>query len=232
VYLTDSYALSYVVDSLAADVHRRGAVLEIELEPLMPNLLPDEDAVGASGPGLDPRGVIEKMAEGSGFTVNVLLRSLHEHGTVAHRGTVPVNAIRRVAHIPYTSLLGLVMTRWKTKLNWGAIRIQQQTILAWVFDGGDQPFPVPAEELVMDSGLCEQMAGRNTQQAESLMAAGVRADTLWRARLMVEPGMLNRDGIEVVEVAVNEEVPGDPSIVLGLRTLEAEGRECGLHAGE
>jgi hypothetical protein len=49
---------------------------------------------------------------------------------------------------------------------------------------------------------------------------------------MVEPGMLNRDGIEVVEVAVNEEVPGDPSIVLGLRTLEAEGRECGLHAGE
>jgi hypothetical protein len=62
VYLTDAYALAYIVDSFAGS---RGAVLEVDLEMLMPNLLPDEDAVGVSGPGRDPRGVIEKMAEGT-----------------------------------------------------------------------------------------------------------------------------------------------------------------------
>jgi hypothetical protein len=122
------------------------------------------------------------------------------------------------------------MTRWKTELNWGAIRSQQQAILAWVFDGGEQPFPVPAEELIMDSGLCEKLAeivAGSKEKTESLMAAGVRADTLWRARLILQPGLLNRDGIEVVEVTANEEVENNPPLVLGLGTIEPEGAGTG-----
>jgi hypothetical protein len=215
VYLTDAYALAYTIDSRAGHASR-GAVLEVDLEPLKPNLLPDEDAVGASGPGLDPRGVIEKMAEGSGYVSNVLYRSLYQYGTVAHRGTVPVSAIARVAYIPYASVLELVMTRRKTKLNWGAVRAQQRTILDWVFDGGETLFPVPAEELVFRPGLCEKLAivpAGGQAKAEALMAAGVRADTLWRAHLMVHPELLNRDGIEIVTLRANERIESDTALV-------------------
>src|ERR1019366_6824243 len=56
VYLTDAYALSYILDSLPEERFSRGAVLEVDLETLKPNLMPDEDAVHVGG---DPRGVIE-----------------------------------------------------------------------------------------------------------------------------------------------------------------------------
>ncbi len=39
-------------------------------------------------------------------------------------------------------------------------------------------------------------------QAEAFLTAGVRADTLWRLRLMENPHMLNREGIEIVPVGV------------------------------
>lgn len=39
------------------------------------------------------------------------------------------------------------------------------------------------------------------KQADALMAAGVSAETLWRAHLMAHPELLNREGIEVVPVS-------------------------------
>jgi hypothetical protein len=117
VYLTDCHALGFSWDAREGG-KERSAIFEVDLEPLRPNLLPDEDAVGASGLGQDPS-VIENMAKDDReFLRNVVWRSLHWHGSVAHHGIVPLSAIRRVAYIPL-SVLNLVMTRWKTKLSWG-----------------------------------------------------------------------------------------------------------------
>lgn len=210
VYLTDTYALAYLRESLELEDESYGAVVEIDLGDLLPpgpllsdallsNLVPDEDAVCN---GENPQTIdIEKLVvDEKAFFINVIMRSLFAYGTVAHRGTIPASAVRRVAYIPRGSLLSMVMTRWKTKLNWGAIRAQQQAILQWVFDGGDQPFPVPPEEVIFERSMCEELADIATGGVNpaSVIAAGVHACTLWRAYLMKNPEMFNRKGIRVV----------------------------------
>jgi hypothetical protein len=199
VYLTDAYALSYIIDSFNATnyTESRGAVIEVDFDKLARNnLLPDEDAVDASG---NP-GVIDKMVEDEqAFATNILWRSLLQHGTVAHRGAIPVSAISRVAYIARSSYLTVVMTRWGLL----AIRKQQKTILDWIFDGGDTPFPIPAEEIIFNDqlslGTVESPAG-SQEMAHSLMARGVTADAIWRMRFVNNPASLNRDGIEVCQV--------------------------------
>jgi hypothetical protein len=174
------------------------------MEGLMSNLLPDEDALGQRR---DPRGVIKNMAEGDvGFFSNVLFWSLYQHGTVAHRGTIPLHAIRRVAYIPYSSRLWLGVTTWMDTTVRSAIRAQQGAILRWVFDGSDNPFPVPAEELVFNPNIATQLAGipaGDQEKADGLQSKGVSADTLWRMHLMANPEFLNREAIEVVQVSTD-----------------------------
>lgn len=43
----------------------------------------------------------------------------------------------------------------------------------------------------------------HTDQARALLAAGVRADALWRAHYMANPELLDRKGIEVVPVGAD-----------------------------
>jgi hypothetical protein len=206
VYLTDAFAMSYIMSNRHSEPGQRSAVLEIELEPVMANLLPDEDAVC---PTQDPRGQIENMAQGDvGFFTNVLLGSLYFHGSVAHRGAVPLSAIRRVAYIPLIWAGWLAVQTWRDTRVLGAMRVQQQKILAWVFDGGDGPFPIPAEELVFNSDLATglaSIAAWSEEQADALLAAGVKADTLWRLRVMEHPEMFTREGIEVVAVGAGRD---------------------------
>jgi hypothetical protein len=200
VYLTDAYALSYIIDSFHATNYTgaRGAVIEVDFEKLVRNnLLPDEDAVNASG---NPALIDKMVGDEQSFVTNVLWHSLIQHGTVAHRGTIPVSAIRRIAYVPRSSYLTVVMTRWGAL----TIRTQQKTILDWTFNGGKAPFPILAEEIIFNDqlslGTVERPAG-SQEMADSLMAKGVSADTIWRMRFVNNPALLNRDGIEVLQVA-------------------------------
>jgi hypothetical protein len=194
VYLSDGDALSYTLEPYSES---GGAVFEIERDLLTSDLLPDEDALG---PWQDPRGLLETAAEGEGFGWNVLFRSLFQHGSVAHRGTIPLLAIRRVALLPNT-WVNLTMAQWEDKHEQAAIRAQQKLILAWVFDGGNSPFPIAAEELVFNSQLSAARAEVQVNsefQAQLLTAAGITADTLWRMYFLTHPQELNRKGIEVL----------------------------------
>jgi len=222
-YLTDAYALFYIMAGNRDEPTGRGAVIEVDMEGLMHNLLPDEDALG---PWRDPQGTIENMAEGeTEFFTNVLFRSLYMNGTVAHRGIVPPGAIRRVAYVPLNSKLWLAVTTWKDTTVRALIRGQQASILHWVFDGGDKPFPVPFEELVFNAGWIEgleRVPVGSEEQAQALLARGVRADTLWRMHLMADGTLLNRQGIEVISVGGLRDI-GGPT---------ASGRACSLEASQ
>ncbi len=207
VYLTDAYAWSFA--GQATKFGARGAIIEIEIEqPMLQNFRPDEDALG---PWRDPRGVID-VREESSILVDVLYRSLHQHGTVAHSGVVPASSIRRVAYIPTNFPLCLAMTRWKTTEDRALIRAQQKLILRWLFDGGDEPFPIAAERFVFCDLFAEMYAALavgSEAEAQELKAAGVRPETLWRLRLMENHDLLNRRGIEVVSVASPTPLPAD-----------------------
>lgn len=234
VYLTDAWALWYATLKGADPGCDRGAVFEVDLKPLLDGLLPDEDALG---PWCDPRGVIENMAEGAGFFLNVICRSLYLNGTVAHRGPIPPSAIRRVAYIPHSSLLWLAATMWDDAAGRSAIQRQQQAILGWVFDGGDDPFPVPPEELVLNSEMAEAYIGGlagGKGLLQTYIGAGVRLETLWRTMLMARPESLNRKGIEVVPVrrdggdaddlgAEGEPYSGSLLIAIAKKAAEAQG---------
>jgi hypothetical protein len=200
VYLTDAFAIEYgVMASGGHDI----VVFEVMTHDVIDDLYPDEDALLDKDNWRDPQGLLEEEAERD-FVGSAIVRSLYHMGRVAHKGVIAPERITRMARIPATTA-GAIACSTKSG-DWGScfIRRQQNTILDWVFDGGDKPFPVGTNEIVPSQFLGEQIleALRDCHPAEmaAFRAAGVLDVTVARKAMAGSRQFYTRKGIEVVEV--------------------------------
>jgi hypothetical protein len=208
VYLTDAFAIEY--GRMASGGHDI-VVFEVRTENVIDNLYPDEDALLDKDNWRDPQGLLEEERERD-FVSSTVVRSLYYGGRAAHKGAIAPEKITRMARIPATTagIIGCSTPggKWESRF----IRRQQNTILDWVFDGGDKPFPVSSDEIVPSQFLGELMwevlRGRHPAEMAALRSAGVLDVTIARKVMAGRRQFYTRKGIEVVEVGKEAALPG------------------------
>lgn len=173
VYLTNCYAFGFATQAMAEREADEMAILEIELEPLLPNLRPDEDSMVAANVPIDLASLTNPQLW--------FWNSLYRFGTVAHLGPIPLEQVTRIVRIPNfdENALAIFAADHGTEFSHGAVRIQQKALLSWLFNGGE--FPLKPSTVVFPE-LLGKLDFKNVYP--HLVSAGLRDDTLLRAHLM------------------------------------------------
>ena len=185
----------------------RAAVVEVDLGGEMEYLLPDEDVVnGMEGWGWrDPRGFLDSMDEKERY--RNLAISLGVGGTVAHYGPISAACVRRIACLPHHKA-----SMWGIELGYHRdcgflAKEQQELVVKWLFDGGDDSFPVPLSLMLFQPALakaCVKNWGSiHPDAVQEALDLGITEDTMARVYMMFSEKskeLWSRHDVEVMEV--------------------------------